>query len=90
VRAQGRSVVTVEGLGTAERPHPLQAAFAEASASPCGFCAPGHVLAARVLLDAVPQPSEAEVRDALAGLCRCTGYAGAVAAVMSQAAPERP
>jgi carbon-monoxide dehydrogenase small subunit len=90
VRAQGRSVVTVEGLGTAERPHPLQAAFVEASASPCGFCAPGHVLAARVLLDAVPQPSEAEVRDALAGLCRCTGYAGLVAAVMGQPAPERP
>jgi carbon-monoxide dehydrogenase small subunit len=90
VRAQGRSVVTVEGLGTAERPHPLQAAFAEASASPCGFCAPSHVLAARALLDAVPQPSEAEVRDALAGLCRCTGYAGPVAAVMGQAAPERP
>ncbi|MFI4942695.1 MAG: 2Fe-2S iron-sulfur cluster-binding protein [Burkholderiales bacterium] len=90
VRAQGRSVVTVEGLGTAERPHPLQAAFAEASASPCGFCAPSHVLAARVLLDAVPQPSEADVRDALAGLCRCTGYAGPVAAVMAQVAPERP
>jgi aerobic carbon-monoxide dehydrogenase small subunit len=90
VRAQGRSVVTVEGLGTAERPHPLQAAFAEASASPCGFCAPSHVLAARVLLDAVPQPSEADVRDALAGLCRCTGYAASVAAVMAQVAPERP
>jgi aerobic-type carbon monoxide dehydrogenase small subunit (CoxS/CutS family)/CO/xanthine dehydrogenase FAD-binding subunit len=90
VRAQGRSVVTVEGLGTAERPHPLQAAFAEASASPCGFCAPSHVLAARVLLDAIPQPSEADVRDALAGLCRCTGYAGAVAAVMAQAGPELP
>jgi aerobic-type carbon monoxide dehydrogenase small subunit (CoxS/CutS family) len=90
VRAQGRSVVSLEGLGSAERPHPLQAAFAEASASPCGFCAPSHVLAARALLDAVPQPSETDVRDALAGLCRCTGYAGPVAAVMAQAAPERP
>ena len=90
VRAQGRSVVTVEGLGSAERPHPLQSAFAEAGASPCGFCAPGHVLAARALLDAVRHPSEADVRDALAGLCRCTGYGGSVAAVLAQAAPERP
>ena len=90
VRAHGRSVVTVEGLGSPEQPHPLQAAFAAQAASPCGFCAPGHVLAARALLDTVPQPSEAEVRDALAGLCRCSGYSGPVAAVMAQAAPGRP
>jgi carbon-monoxide dehydrogenase small subunit len=85
VRAQGRSVVTVEGLGTAERPHPLQSAFAEAAASPCGFCAPGHVLAARVLVDTVAAPTEADVRDALAGLCRCTGYGGSLAAVLRHA-----
>ena len=89
VRAQGRSVVTVEGLGTAERPHPLQLAFAEAGGSPCGFCTPGHVLAARALLDAVPHPGEAEIKDALAGLCRCAGYGGPIAAVTAQAA-ERP
>lgn len=85
VRAQGRSVVTVEGLGSVERPHPLQAAFAEAFASPCGFCTPGHVLGARALFDAVLRPSEAEVKDALAGLCRCTGYAGPVRAVLAAA-----
>jgi len=85
VRAQGRSVVTVEGLGSAERPHPLQAALAEAGVSQCGFCSPGHVLGARALLEAVPRPSEAEVRDALAGSCRCTGYAGPVRAVLAAA-----
>jgi aerobic-type carbon monoxide dehydrogenase small subunit (CoxS/CutS family) len=85
VRAQGHSVVTVEGLGSAETPHPLQAAFAEAGGSQCGFCLPGQVLAARALLDASPRPSEAEVRDALAGLCRCSGYAGPVAAVLKVA-----
>ena len=86
VRAQGRTVLTVEGLGTAERPHPLQAAFAEAGASQCGFCTPGLVLGARALLEAVPSPSEDEVRDALAGLCRCTGYARPMAAVLAAAA----
>jgi aerobic-type carbon monoxide dehydrogenase small subunit (CoxS/CutS family)/CO/xanthine dehydrogenase FAD-binding subunit len=90
VRAQGRSVVTLEGLGSVEHPHPLQAAFAEAGAAHCGFCAPGLVLGARALLDAVPHPSEADVRDALAGLCRCTGYAGPVAAVLAVASAERP
>jgi carbon-monoxide dehydrogenase small subunit len=83
VAAHGRTVLTVEGLGTAERPHPLQAAFAEASACPCGFCTPGLVLCARALIDAVPRPSEEEVRDALSGLCRCTGYARPVAAVIA-------
>jgi len=87
VRAQGRTVLTVEGLGTAERPHPIQAAFAEAGACPCGFCTPGLVLCARALLDAVPSPTEDEVRDALAGLCRCTGYARPVAAVLAAARP---
>ena len=90
VRAQGRSVVTIEGLGSAERPHPLQAAFAESGAAHCGFCTPGLLLGARVLLDAVPHPSEADVRDALAGLCRCTGYARPVAAVLAAAAAASP
>jgi aerobic-type carbon monoxide dehydrogenase small subunit (CoxS/CutS family)/CO/xanthine dehydrogenase FAD-binding subunit len=85
VRAQGRAVVTVEGLGTAERPHPLQAAFVEAGASQCGFCTPGLLLGARALLEAVPDPTEAEVLDALGGLCRCMGYAKPVAAVLAAA-----
>jgi aerobic-type carbon monoxide dehydrogenase small subunit (CoxS/CutS family) len=86
VRAQGRTVLTVEGLGTADRPHPLQDAFAEKGAAQCGFCTPGLVLGARALLDRQPSPTEGEVRDALAGLCRCTGYAKPVAAVLAAAA----
>jgi aerobic-type carbon monoxide dehydrogenase small subunit (CoxS/CutS family)/CO/xanthine dehydrogenase FAD-binding subunit len=86
VRAQGRSVLTVEGLGTSERPHVLQTEFAEAGAVQCGFCTPSLVLGARALLEAVPDPSEAEVREALTGLCRCTGYAKPVKAVLDAAA----
>jgi aerobic-type carbon monoxide dehydrogenase small subunit (CoxS/CutS family)/CO/xanthine dehydrogenase FAD-binding subunit len=85
VRAQGRAVLTVEGIGTADRPHPLQDAFAEMGASQCGFCTPGLVLGARALLEAHPRPTEDEVRDALAGLCRCTGYVRPVAAVLAAA-----
>jgi carbon-monoxide dehydrogenase small subunit len=85
VRAQGRAVTTIEGVGSVDRPHPIQAAFAEASAVQCGFCAPGMILSARALLDAVPDPTEQEVREELAGLCRCSGYARPVAAVLAAA-----
>jgi len=85
VRAQGRTVLTIEGLGTSERPHLLQKVFAEAGAVQCGFCTPALILGARALLDAVPNPTEAEVREALTGLCRCTGYAKPVQAVLDAA-----
>ena len=81
VRAQGRAVVTVEGLGSSERPHPVQAAFAASGAAQCGFCTPALVLSSRALLETVWQPTEQEVREELTGLCRCTGYARAIAAV---------
>jgi aerobic-type carbon monoxide dehydrogenase small subunit (CoxS/CutS family)/CO/xanthine dehydrogenase FAD-binding subunit len=81
LRAQGRSVVTVEGLGGSS-PHPLQAAFADAGAVGCGYCTPAQQLCARALLDAIPDPTEDEIRDALAGcLCRCTGAGARVSAV---------
>jgi aerobic-type carbon monoxide dehydrogenase small subunit (CoxS/CutS family)/CO/xanthine dehydrogenase FAD-binding subunit len=86
VRAQGRSVTTIEGLGTAERPHALQRAFADGGAAPCGFCTPALVLSARALLEANEAPSEAEVREELTGLCRCSGYARPVTAVLAAAA----
>ncbi len=74
-QAQGRDVVTVEGLASADRLHPVQEAFVEAGAVQCGFCTPGLVVAAHDLLARVPQPSDPEIREALAGnLCRCTGY----------------
>jgi aerobic-type carbon monoxide dehydrogenase small subunit (CoxS/CutS family)/CO/xanthine dehydrogenase FAD-binding subunit len=86
VRAQGRSVVTIEGLGTSDHPHPLQVALAEAGAIQCGFCSPALVLRAKALLDASPRPTEEEVREALDVLCRCTGYAKPVRAVLEAAA----
>lgn len=84
VRAHGHEVTTIEGLGTEEDLHPLQAAFIEHGAIQCGFCGPGMLLAAKALLDSNPNPSDAEVREALSGnLCRCTGYSKTVDAVLS-------
>ena len=70
--AAGREITTIEGLGTVERPHPLQKAFIELQAAQCGYCINGMVMSAKALLDQSPHASDAEIRDALAGnLCRC-------------------
>ena len=74
-QAIGREVTTVEGLTDGQALHPVQEAFVEAGAVQCGFCTPGLVVAAHDLLARVPEPSDPEIREALAGnLCRCTGY----------------
>ena len=74
-QAIGREVTTVEGLATEGELHPVQEAFVEAGAVQCGFCTPGLLVAAHDLLERVPDPSDLEIREALAGnLCRCTGY----------------
>ncbi|WP_086667761.1 (2Fe-2S)-binding protein [Lentzea kentuckyensis] len=74
-QAQDRSVRTVEGLADGDSLDPVQEAFVEAGAVQCGFCTPGLVVQAHDLLDRVPNPSDPEIREALAGnLCRCTGY----------------
>ena len=75
-QAEGREVVTVEGLSSDhDELHPVQQAFLEAGAVQCGFCTPGLIVATHELLNRKPEPSESEVREALAGnLCRCTGY----------------
>ena len=74
-QADGREVVTVEGLARDGKPHPVQEAFAEAGAVQCGFCTPGLVVATVDLLAQNPDPSDEEIREALSGnLCRCTGY----------------
>ena len=84
----GRDVVTIEGLGSPDAPHPLQEAFVEHGAVQCGFCTPGMIVAAADLLSHTPRPTREEAREAVAGnLCRCTGYVKIVDAII--AASER-
>ena len=81
-QAEGRTVVTVEGLAGEDTLHPVQQAFVDAGAVQCGFCTPGLVVAVHDLLARDPEPVDADIREALAGnLCRCTGYEKIIAAV---------
>jgi len=81
-RLEGRAVVTVEGLGSEQALHPVQAAFLEAGALQCGYCTPGLVLSVAALLTEFPAPSAETVRDYLSGnLCRCCAYPDIVRAV---------
>ncbi len=74
-QAQGRAVITIEGLGEGDKLHPIQQAFLETGAVQCGFCTPGLIVATHELLGRSPAPSDEQIREALAGnLCRCTGY----------------
>lgn len=74
-QAQGSSIITIEGLGDDENLDPIQRGFLEAGAVQCGYCIPGMILAAKVLLDKNPNPTDEEIRKAISGnLCRCTGY----------------
>lgn len=71
----GREVLTIEGIGTPEKPHPLQEAFTEHYGAQCGFCTPGMIMASKALLDANTSPTRDEIVDAVVGnVCRCTGY----------------
>jgi len=80
---EGREVTTIEGLGTPDAPHPLQQAFVEVGAVQCGYCTPGTILSAKALLDRIPNPTEDDIRAAIEGnLCRCTGYARIVDAIL--------
>jgi aerobic carbon-monoxide dehydrogenase small subunit len=89
-QANGRAVTTVEGLADGDQLHPVQRAFVECGAVQCGFCTPGLIMSTKDLLHRCPNPSDAEIREALAGnLCRCTGYEkilDAVRAAASEAA----
>jgi len=97
-QAEGHNIVTIEGLGEhadqgwkkTSGLHPLQQAFIETGAIQCGYCTPAQILAAKALLNKNPNPTEAEVREAIAGvLCRCTGYAKPVQAILRAAAVMR-
>ena len=81
VEADGREVVTIEGIR-----HPLQEKFMELGGAQCGFCTPGMIVMAKALLDENPNPSEAEIRFGIAGnICRCTGYTRIVEAIQAAA-----
>ena len=83
----GQEVTTIEGLGSPERPHPLQAAFIEEQAAQCGYCTPGIVMIAKSILDRTPRPTETQVKEALVEvLCRCGTHERVVRAVMKAAA----
>ncbi|HEU5249489.1 MAG TPA: (2Fe-2S)-binding protein [Thermoanaerobaculia bacterium] len=85
-QADGRSVVTIEGLSEGEKLHPLQQAFIEFDAAQCGFCTPGMIVTLRAALDRNPRATAGEVRRSIAGnLCRCAAYDHIVAAALSVA-----
>jgi aerobic-type carbon monoxide dehydrogenase small subunit (CoxS/CutS family) len=91
----GKSVLTVEGLATDGKLHPLQDAFADLGAAQCGYCTPAILVTAKALLDQNPRPSRDQIREALSGnLCRCTGYQqifeAVEAAMIKIAGPETP
>jgi len=84
--ANGGTIETVEGMADGEKLHPLQTAFLEHAALQCGICTPGFLMAAKALLEKNPEPTETEIRYAIAGnLCRCTGYDKIVRAILSAA-----
>ncbi|GLY36853.1 carbon-monoxide dehydrogenase small subunit [Amycolatopsis sp. NBRC 101858] len=88
-QAEGRDVVTVEGLASGDELDPVQESFVEQGAVQCGFCTPGLLVAAHDLIERVPDPSDVEIREALAGnLCRCTGYEKILDAVRDAAAKK--
>ena len=88
LQAEGKQIETIEGLGTAEKLHPLQESFIEKGAIQCGFCTPGMLMSAAALLQRNPRPNASEIREGLSGnLCRCTGYARIIKAV--KAASEK-
>jgi len=90
IEAQGKEIVTAEGLGGGEQPHPVQSAFVNNDAQQCGFCTPGFTVATKAFLDTNPQASDAEVAHGLAGnLCRCGTYRG-IHGVVAQMSGREP
>jgi nicotinate dehydrogenase subunit A len=89
-QVQGRAITTLEGLGTPEKMHPVQAAFVAEQAAQCGYCSNGMMMTAAALLQKTPRPSETQIREALAGnLCRCGTQVRVIKAVQRAAGHER-
>jgi aerobic-type carbon monoxide dehydrogenase small subunit (CoxS/CutS family) len=83
IDAQGKEIVTIEGLAEGQKLHPIQEAFLRDGGIQCGFCTPGMVMSAKALLDEHPKPTSTDVRKAISGnLCRCTGYQQIVDSIM--------
>jgi nicotinate dehydrogenase subunit A len=90
-RAIGHKIVTLEGLGSPEMPHPLQKAFIEEQAAQCGYCVNGMIMRSKVLLDRTPNPTEQEIRNALShNLCRCGTHLNIIRAVQRAAKEMKP
>lgn len=84
--ADGKQVTTIEGLADGDKLHPVQQAFVDHGGLQCGFCTPGMIMSAKVLLDEKPDPSEEEIKRAIAGnICRCTGYTKIIESIKAAA-----
>jgi len=89
VEADGKNIITIEGLATENTLHPIQEAFIKYGGVQCGFCTPGMIISAKVLLDKNPHPTEEEIKIGISGnLCRCTGYTKIVEAIKAVATGE--
>lgn len=84
--ADGKSIITIEGLANGDKLHPIQQAFIDHGGFQCGFCTPGMIMSAKALLDANPHPTEAEIKKAISGnFCRCTGYTKIIESIKAAA-----
>ena len=89
IEAQGKDILTVEGLAKEGKLHPLQQSFVDHGAIQCGFCTPGMIMSAKALLDGNPSPTEEEIKKAISGnLCRCTGYVKIIEAIKAAEGKE--
>jgi len=86
VEAQGKQIVTIEGLADGFKLHPIQQAFVDKGAIQCGYCTPGFIMSAKALLDKNPRPTEEQIKEGIANnICRCTGYVQIVEAIQAAA-----